>query len=133
MGKQAHSAIYLGLGLVGLGFLVIGLAWNGASELGYVQGQFPYLISGGLTGLGLIVLGAVMLVIHTMRQDGAKRAAQIDALASAMAELQAQIAPGSMDEVGVGEFRPRSRRANGQDSMTEQIPQVVETRRKPRA
>lgn len=132
MGKQAQTATYVGLGLVGLGFLIIGIAWDGAASLDYVQGQFPYLISGGIAGLGLILLGVVLLVIQTMRQDAAKRARQVQELALAITELQAQLAPGSVqDAVVTGEFRPRPRRsggANGGDALTEQIPQVVETR-----
>ena len=131
MDKQAQTATYIGLGLVGIGFLVIGIAWDGAAELDYVQGQFPYLISGGMTGLGLILLGVVLLVIQTMRRDAAKRARQVEELALAVTELQATLAPGSVQDVAVtGEFRPRPRRAGGAggDALTEQIPQVVETR-----
>ena len=131
MGKQAQTATYVGLGLVGLGFLIIGIAWDGAASLDYVQGQFPYLISGGMTGLGLILLGVVLLVIQTMRRDGEKRTRQVQELATAVMELQAQLAPGSVQDIAVtGEFRPRPRRSGGGggDAMTEQIPQVVETR-----
>lgn len=131
MDKQAQTTTYVGLALTGLGFLVIGLAWDGAAELDYVQGQFPYLISGGLTGLGLIMLGVVLLVIQTMRRDAAKRASQIQELALAVTELQAQLAPGTVQDATVtGEFRPRPRRAaqDTGEALTEQIPQVVETR-----
>lgn len=131
MGKQAQTATYVGLGLVGLGFLVIGMAWNGAAELDYVQGQFPYLISGGLTGLGLILLGVVLLVIQTMRRDAAKRTRQVEELALAVTELQAQLAPGSVQDAAVtGEFRPRPRRGGSPagEAHTEQIPQVIPAR-----
>jgi hypothetical protein len=128
MGKQAQTATYVGLALAGLGFLLIGLAWDGAAEVDYIQGQFPYLISGGLTGLGLILVGVIVLVIQTMRRDGAKRGEQIRELAAAVAELQAQLAPTAVDDPAlVGEYRPRPRQANG-EALTEQIPQVVETR-----
>lgn len=128
MGKQGHIANYIGLALAGIGFLVIGLAWNGAAELDHVPGQFPYLISGGLTGLGLILVGVVMLVIQTMRVDGTRRARQLADLAAAVAELQAQLAPGAIDDPALtGEFAPRPRRAANGEALTEQI-QVVPAR-----
>jgi hypothetical protein len=127
MGKQGHIANYIGLALAGVGFLVIGLAWNGAAELDRVPEQFPYLISGGMTGLGLILVGVVLLVIQTMRHDGARRARQMAEIAAAVAELQAQLAPGAVEDPALtGEFAPRPRRANG-EALTEQI-QVVPAR-----
>jgi hypothetical protein len=127
MGKQGNIANYVGLALAGIGFLVIGLAWNGAAGLNHVPGQFPYLISGGLTGLGLILVGVVMLVIQTMRHDGARRVRQMADLADAVAELQAQLAPGAIEDPALtGEFAPRPRRAAG-EALTEQI-QVVPAR-----
>lgn len=128
MGKQGNIVNYAGLALAGIGFGVIGLAWNGAAGLTYVQGQFPYLLSGGLTGLGLILVGVMMLVIQTMRHDGARRARQLADLVAAVAELQAQLAPGAVEDLALtGEFNPRPRRAGGGEALTEQI-QVVPAR-----
>jgi hypothetical protein len=43
--------------LIPLGVAAIVLAWNGAAHARVTQGQIPYLISGGLLGLGAIVVG----------------------------------------------------------------------------
>lgn len=50
----------IGAVLAPLGFLFIMIAWYGASDTGDVFEQVPYLISGGLGGLGLMVLGGFL-------------------------------------------------------------------------
>lgn len=50
----------LGAVLCPLGFLVIMLGWRGAGGTGLVFEQIPFLISGGLGGLGLMVVGGFL-------------------------------------------------------------------------
>jgi len=45
-----------------IGLILVGLAWYGASGSGYVADQIPYLISGGLIGLGLVLIGLGLFV-----------------------------------------------------------------------
>ena len=47
--------------LVLLGFALMGFGWYGASHTAREIEQIPYLISGGLLGLGLVVLGGLLL------------------------------------------------------------------------
>lgn len=49
-----------------LGLLAILIAWWGASGTPYTAEQIPYLISGGLIGVGLIVVGAALFVRYSM-------------------------------------------------------------------
>jgi hypothetical protein len=46
--------------LMPLGLVVIGIGWYGAAHTGYVFEQIPYLVSGGLFGLGLTFCGALV-------------------------------------------------------------------------
>ncbi len=48
--------------LVFLGFVVMVLGWVGAARTAREIEQIPYLISGGLVGLALVVLGGLLLV-----------------------------------------------------------------------
>ena len=59
----------LGLLFIVAGFVVIGLAWNGAAGKACVDCQFPYLLSGGFGGLGLVVTGAALLVVSGLRAE----------------------------------------------------------------
>jgi hypothetical protein len=77
----------IGLGCIAVGLLVIGLAWNGAASVDFVSGQIPYLLSGGALGLGLVVLGAAMLIIQNSRRDRSLIEVQLKELNSAIARL----------------------------------------------
>lgn len=59
----------LGLGLAVLGGLFLFLGWNGAASYDRVPAQFPYLISGGIVGLSLIVLGSAYIIVDNQRRD----------------------------------------------------------------
>lgn len=50
----------LGAFLTAVGFALIMIGWFGAGDTGLVFEQIPYLISGGLGGLGLMVAGAAL-------------------------------------------------------------------------
>ena len=69
MRTWAKSSLYLSVALIVVGFLLLYLAWNGAAEKDFIQGQFPYLLSGGLGGLGLILCGLTLVTTQSFRRD----------------------------------------------------------------
>jgi hypothetical protein len=77
----------LGLGCIAVGILIIGLAWNGAAGVDFVQGQVPYLLSGGFLGLALVVFGAALVVVQSNRRDRSVLEAQLRELNTAIARL----------------------------------------------
>ena len=66
----------LGIGLCLLGFLVIFFGWNGAASQDYLPAQLPYLISGGAVGLGIVVIGASLVIVQNHRADRARHEPQ---------------------------------------------------------
>ncbi len=72
-----------GLVLAGIGIIAIGIGWNGAAGQLTLLGQIPYILSGGLIGLALVILGAAMLVVQNAREDRARLEAKLDLLAEA--------------------------------------------------
>jgi hypothetical protein len=126
MDRQTQVATYAGILIAAVGFLVIALAWNGAASLDYFPGQFPFLISGGMTGIGLIIVGVTIMIIQTVRRDGQERTAQLDRLAATVTELKTRMsAPDEYDPTTSGEYRPRPRRsAENGDTPTTEIPTV---------
>ena len=54
----------LGGALVLAGFVAVIIGWVGTSRTVLVSGQIPYLVSGGLIGLGLIFLGGFLYFGH---------------------------------------------------------------------
>lgn len=112
MSRHTRITIYAGIAVAGAGFLLIGLAWNGAASYDYGPAQFPYLISGGLTGLGLIILGVTVMVAQIMQHDSAERAAELERLRAAIAELHVLLIPPDADDSGTAQgYRPRPRSA----------------------
>lgn len=73
----------LGVGLCMLGFLVLFVGWNGAASKDYIPAQLPYLISGGAAGLGIVVVGAALVIVQNHRLDRARLEAVLERLAAA--------------------------------------------------
>ena len=67
--RRVRLGRILGLVFMTAGFIVIGKAWDGAASINFAQGQIPYLLSGGFMGLGLIVTGATLLNLATVRSE----------------------------------------------------------------
>jgi hypothetical protein len=67
--RRVRLGRILGLAFIAGGFVILYFGWNGAASKNFVQGQFPYLLSGGFTGLGLIVTGSTLLLIASSRAE----------------------------------------------------------------
>ncbi len=65
----ANSPVSAGVALVVAGFIALFLAWNGAAGVDHVEGQLPYLISGGLVGLALVGAGLTVVNVQARRAD----------------------------------------------------------------
>ena len=77
----------LGIAYCIAGFFLVFLGWNGAASNDRVEAQIPYVISGGIAGLGLVVLGAALIVAHSLRADRVELKASIDDLRAEVARL----------------------------------------------
>lgn len=80
---------YLGLGLVLLGFVLIGITWVQVAGEVNVAAQVPYFASGGFGGLAFVMAGLTTVSVAAKRRDSLLRAAQMELLASALYELRA--------------------------------------------
>jgi hypothetical protein len=88
--------LILGAFLVIFGVGAIGLAWYGASHTPFVFEQIPYLISGGLLGLGLAVVGGFLYfgywltrLLAQNREQGARTAALLEEIKDTLASADA--------------------------------------------
>src|SRR5437763_2903579 len=78
-----------GLTLAGIALIILG--WAGTSRTVLVAGQIPYLVSGGLLGLGLIFLGGFLYFgywLAMLLRDNQMRA---EREAETFAELRAEL------------------------------------------
>ena len=58
--------------LAALGLLALLLGWYGVSGEALTAKQLPYLVSGGLTGIGLLIVAAVFLATDDVRRQLAR-------------------------------------------------------------
>ncbi|MDQ1711353.1 MAG: hypothetical protein QOE45_803 [Frankiaceae bacterium] len=77
-GGRLASVVMLG------GLVAIGIGWNGAAGVLDIRAQFPYLLSGGLIGLSLVVIGASLMLVQAHREDRARLEAKLDELIEAV-------------------------------------------------
>jgi hypothetical protein len=56
-------------GLAGLGGLLLVLGWYGVSGESLTAKQLPYLVSGGLGGIALVILAAALLTTQDVRRQ----------------------------------------------------------------
>ena len=67
--RRVRLSRLLGLALIVIGFAVIAKAWDGAASKFTLPEMFPYLLSGGFFGLGLVITGAMLLFLGTLRAE----------------------------------------------------------------
>jgi hypothetical protein len=119
----------LGLLVVAAGLIVIGIGWNGAAGAGgQVRGvtdlraQLPWLLSGGLLGLALVVFGAALVIVHNARIDRSRLEVKLDELVDAIGRGgAAAAAPSSAAGLyvagGSSYHRPDCRLVDGRDDI----------------
>lgn len=85
----------LGGALVVAGFVVVVIGWAGASRTVLVAGQIPYLLSGGLIGLGLVFLGGflyfghwVAVLVRESRERGAEDREDLALVRDSLVQIQ---------------------------------------------
>ncbi|MGH9001764.1 MAG: hypothetical protein ACRDYV_01420, partial [Acidimicrobiia bacterium] len=59
----------LGLLFCLAGLVLIWTGWNGAASYNDIREQFPYLLSGGIAGLAMVVIGVGLMVLQSARAD----------------------------------------------------------------
>jgi hypothetical protein len=85
----APSLVLFG-GVVLAGFIAIAIGWRVAARTLFVPAQVPALISGGLAGVALVLIGAAFVTVQTDRRHAARERAQTeDVLDEATALVEA--------------------------------------------
>lgn len=101
MNTNPNATRYTAIGLVVFGLIFIFFAWNGASSTaagGRIGFQFPYLLSGGLGGIALVMAGLTLVRTFEARRDALRLQEQLARLTAAVERLEAATRG---EEVGV--------------------------------
>lgn len=83
MKRLSRYAEYVPVFLLILGFALVAAGWNLSAGIDYIQGQIPYVISGGLLGLGFVFFGSAALVVQVIQKGQAKQLEELHALSQA--------------------------------------------------
>jgi len=80
-------SLLLFCGIVLSGFVAIGIGWRVAARTLFVPFQTPALVSGGMGGLALVVLGAGLASTQASRRIAARERAETEAVLDEAAAL----------------------------------------------
>jgi hypothetical protein len=80
---------FIGVGVALVGFVLILIAWGQVAGETQVYLQMPYLVSAGLTGLALVMVGLTIVNVAAKQRDALDRDRQMDQLVSILSELKA--------------------------------------------
>lgn len=81
--------------MVVIGLPMIFLGWWGASRTPYLFEQIPYMISGGILGLGLTLLGGLFYFAYWMTRQVQETRRQGEEMRDALASLSQSLAGGA--------------------------------------
>jgi hypothetical protein len=84
----SNALTYLGVLVAAAGFVMLVIGWSDVAGTVDVGRQMPYLMSTGLPGVALVMVGLVMVNVSIRRQDSAERSRQMSALTEALAQLR---------------------------------------------
>ena len=80
--------VWIGVLLVAAGFATVGYTWARVAGLLNVALQLPYFASGGLTALGLILVGLTIINISAKHRDATEQNRQLEELRELLSELR---------------------------------------------
>jgi hypothetical protein len=84
---ESPALVYAGVALAAIGFGLIGFSWAQTSSRDSVAFQVPYMLSGGFSGLGCIMLGATAVLVQVRRYESAVRRQQLERVISLLAAV----------------------------------------------
>lgn len=78
---SSPTPVYVGVALIAAGAALVGYTWLRVSGLLSVPLQLPYVASSGFTGLGLVIVGALVTSLAAKRRDAEERRRQLEEVA----------------------------------------------------
>ncbi len=76
----AAPSLLLFTGVILTGFVAIAVGWKVAARTLFVPSQIPAVVSGGLAGIALVLIGAALLTVQADRRNAALERVQTEDL-----------------------------------------------------
>jgi hypothetical protein len=83
---------YVGIVVAAAGFVVIMITWGKVGALTAVPLQLPYVVSGGLVGIGVVMTGLTLISVNAKRMDASARERQLGQVREVLAEIKTLLA-----------------------------------------
>lgn len=83
-----------GIGLIVAALALIAFTWGRIAGLDAVPLQLPYLVSGGVTAIALVLIGVTAINVHVKLGEEARRARQLEQVAELLGELHRHLGTG---------------------------------------
>lgn len=87
----SSKLLYLGMAFVVAGFALLAITWGRVAGLTSVPLQLPYLVSGGFTSIGLILVGLTTINIQARLRDAARRDRQLGQLTDLLDQIRTHV------------------------------------------
>jgi hypothetical protein len=100
-GPGSTTLTYIGVISMAAGFALIAVTWGKVAGLLAIPLQLPYVASGGLTSVGLVVLGATLISVSAARRDAHKREARLEELSQILRSIS-EVSDSDPDDI----YRP---------------------------
>ena len=94
---RVGAGMWAGLIIILVGFGLIAFTWGKVAALLDVSLQLPYVASGGLGGIGLIMLGLLITNLAVKHREALERSRQLDEIREALVRLRTAIEGDSKD------------------------------------
>lgn len=103
--RDSPWLVYLGIFVMVAGFSIVTYTWGKVAGLLAVPLQLPYIISGGLVGLGLVMLGVGITNIAVKRRNAFARERKLQKLTATMESILKIVEErGAQAEEGVSQW-----------------------------
>lgn len=96
--SRTGTGVWVGLVLAAAGFGLIAWTWGKVASLVDVHLQIPYVVSGGLVGLGLILVGLLAINLSVKGREALERQRQLEEIREAIVILRAAIVESEEEE-----------------------------------
>lgn len=93
----ASTGVWIGLVLVAAGFVAIFYSWGKVAGVVNVAQQLPYMVSGGISGLALVIVGCAVVDVAVRRQDSFERTHQLAQITRILDELRGALEDAAED------------------------------------
>lgn len=91
MTNRGSLGTWVGVAVCVIGLVLIAVSWGQVAAETDVGLQMPYVISAGVSGLGLVMIGLGVISLATRRRDAVRRYQQLQQLVATLDAIRVEL------------------------------------------